>query len=337
VSPGAHRLARARSVRGAHVLDAAGLPPGVERTRRVTLPGRRTFEYVALGGGPETLLVHPGGPGLTYHYLRALLRLASTDLRVVLFHPRGVGHSWAPRRTVDLTVASLATDVERLRRALAIRHLHLLGYSAGGFVALEYAHRYPERLRSLLLCATAGSGDEVQAANRRMVAAAPAPQRRRLRALTRARAFETPEYRKLSEAIAEPFQTRFLRTVPRDWKATRSSPTVYRAMMCRSGDEFAVDGSIASWDGRPYYATITVPTAVIVGKYDFFFPSAARAGRSIRSARMTVLARSSHMAILEQPEQFLRAVRSFLEDVVERGRTPGPSRTGGGIPSAPLR
>ena len=288
----------------------------MERLRRVTLPGQRTFEYVARGDGPDTLVVHPGGPGLTYHYLRGLLRLASADLRVVLFHPRGVGHSWAPRRTGGFTIESLAADVDRLRRALGIRRLHLLGYSAGGFVALEYAHRYPGRLRSLLLCATAGSGDEVEAANRRMVAAASASQRRRLRELTEARAFDSPEYRKLGEKIAEPFQTRFLRTVPRDWKVARTSPVVYRAMMCRSGDEFVVDGTIAGWDGRPYYAAITVPTAVIVGKHDFFLPAAVRAGRSIRSARLTVLPRSSHMVVVEQPRAFLRAVSSFLGGVI---------------------
>lgn len=284
----------------------------MERMRRVVLSRRRPFEYVARGHGPRTLLVHPGGPGLTYHYLRALLRLASANLRVIIFHPRGVGRSWAPRRTADYTVAALAADVEGLRRALRIRELHLLGYSAGGFVALEYAHRFPGHLRSLLLCATAGSADEVRAANRRMVSAATVGQRQRLRTLTRARAFRTPEYRELSEEVAAPFQTRFLHGAPEDWTTTRSSPVVYRAMLCRSGDEFAVDGTVTGWDGRPYYATLTVPTAIIVGKHDFFFPAAVRAGRRIRSAQLCVLPRSSHMAILEQPEEFLRAVRSSL-------------------------
>ena len=282
------------------------------------VPGGRAFEYVAQGDGPATLLVHPGGPGLSYHYLRGLLRLASAHLRVVLFHPRGVGHSWAPRRPSDYTVANLAEDVEAIRRALRIRELHLLGFSAGGFVALEYAHRYERHLTSLLLCATAGSAEEVRAANRRMIAAASPRQRTRLRELTRARAFDAPEYAALCEAITRPFQARFLRSWPqgpKDWTATRASPAVYRAMLCRSGDEFEVDGTLARWDGRRYYSKIEVPAAVVVGRYDFFFEAAVEANERIEPAHLRVLPRSSHLAILEQPREFVGTVREFLGDV----------------------
>jgi len=287
----------------------------VARLRRVHVPGRRSFEYVSQGKGPATLLVHPGGPGLTYPYLRGLLRLASANLRVVLFNPRGVGHSWAPRRTADYTVPNLAEDVEAIRKALHIRELHLLGYSAGGFAALEYAHRYERNLTSLLLCATAGSAEEIRAANRRMIAAASPGQRARLRELVRERAFDTAEYRTLCEAIAAPFQTRFLRTMPADWTATRLSPAVYRAMMCRSGDEFEVDGTIARWDGRRYYSKIEAPTLVVVGRYDFFFEAAVEANERIEPAHLRVLPRSSHMAVLEQPREFIGTIREFLGDV----------------------
>ncbi len=285
------------------------------RLRRVHVPGRRAFEYIAQGKGPATLLVHPGGPGLTYHYLRGLMRLASANLRVILFNPRGVGHSWAPRRTAEHTVANLAEDVEAIRRALKISELHLLGFSAGGFAALEYAHRYERHLTSLLLCATAGSAEEVRAANRRMIAAASPKQRARLRELTRARAFDTPEYRALSEAIGQPFQSRFLRSWPQDWKATHLATPVYRAMMTRTGDEFAVDGTLARWDGRRYYSRIEVPTAVVVGRYDFFFEAAVEANERIEPAHLRVLPRSSHLAILEQPREFVGTIREFLGDV----------------------
>ncbi len=294
----------------------AGVTVGVvARLRRIVAPGRRSFEYLSQGKGPATLLVHPGGPGLTYHYLRALLRLASANLRVVLFHPRGVGHSWAPRRAADYTVANLAEDIELVRRALKIEELHLLGYSAGGFAALEYAHRYERHLTSLLLCATAGSAEEVQAAYRRMVAAASPKQRARLRELTRAAAFQSPEYTSLCEAIVQPFDARFLRSWPQDWKSTRLSSAVYSAMMSRSGNAFEVDGTMAKWDGRRYYSKIEVPTAVVVGRYDFFFEAAVEANERIEPAHLRVLPRSSHLVVLEQPREFLGTIREFLGDV----------------------
>jgi len=283
--------------------------------RTITVPGRRSFEYVAQGRGPATLLVHPGGPGLTYHYLRGLLKLANANLRVILFNPRGVGHSWAPKNRSEYTIGNQAEDVEAIRRAFGIRELHLLGYSAGGFVALEYAHRYESRLTSLLLCATAGSAEEVRASNRLMLASASPRQRSRLREFTRSKAFESAEYHRLTERITQPFQTRFLTSTPADWKATRLFPTVYHAMMSRSGDEFAVDGTIASWDGRKYYSKIETPSVVVVGKYDFFLEASMEMAERIEPAHLRVLPHSSHLEILEQPREFLGTVREFIEDV----------------------
>ena len=285
------------------------------RVRRVTVRGRREFEYVSQGRGPATLLVHPGGPGLTYHYLRPLLRLANAHLRVILFNPRGVGNSWSPRRAVDYTVPNLAEDVEALRAAFDIDELHLLGFSSGGFVALEYAQRHQRHLTSLLLCDTAGSAAEVKQANRLIREHAMPGQRRRLLELERAKKFDSKEYLELTEEITRPFSQRFLDGVPPDLKATKLSRPVYRAMMTKTGDEFAVDGTVARWDGRKYYARIEVPTLVLVGRYDFFLEASREMSDRIVPAHLRVLPRASHLAILEQTREFLNAVREFLVDV----------------------
>lgn len=283
--------------------------------RRVKVRGNRSFEYVSKGSGPATLLVHPGGPGMTYHYLRGLLQLATAHLRVILFNPRGVGKSWAPARPGNYTIAQMAEDVEALRAAFDIEELHLLGYSAGGFVALEYAHRYQAHLTSLLLCATAGSAAEVRQANRLMREHATPGQHRRLIELEKAGRFDSKEYAALAEGIARPFSRRFVEGMPADLKATRLATDVYRAMMTRTGDEFAVDGTIARWDGRRYYSRIEVPTLVLVGRYDFFLEAAREMADRIVPAHLRVLPQSSHLAVLEQPKDFLKTIREFLLDV----------------------
>lgn len=283
--------------------------------RRVKVRGDRSFEYVSKGSGRATLLVHPGGPGLTYHYLRGLLRLATSHLRVILFNPRGVGKSWAPPRPSGYTIANQAEDLEALRAAFDIDELHLLGYSAGGFAALEYAHRHQDRLTSLLLCATAGSAAEVRQANRLMREHATPAQHRRLLELERSARFDSKEYAALTEEIARPFSRRFLEGMPPDLKAAHLSQDVYRAMMTRTGDEFAVDGTMARWDGRRYYSRIEVPTLVLVGRYDFFLEASREMADRIVPAHLRVLPQSSHLAVLEQAPEFLKTVREFLLDV----------------------
>ena len=284
------------------------------RPRRVTVSGNRSFEYVSQGTGPATLLVHPGLGG-TYHYLRGLLQLASVNLRVILFNPRGVGRSWAPKRPSDYTLVNEAEDVEAIRRAFKISELHLLGYEAGGFTALEYAHRYERRLTSLLLCGTAGSAEEIRAANRLMVACASPGQRTRIRELTKEKAFDSPEYKLLAEKIREPFYTRFLKEVPPDLKATKISDPVLRAMMSPDGDMYAVDGTLKNWDGRKYYSKIELPTVVVAGRYDYFLGASVDMAERIEPAHLRILAQSSHLAILEQPREFLAIIKEFLGDV----------------------
>ncbi len=285
------------------------------RVRRVHVPGNRSFEYVSQGRGPATLLVHPGGPGYTYHYLRQLLHLANAHLRVVLFNPRGVGASWRPKRRSGYTIQNQAEDLEAIRKALGITELHLLGYSAGGWAALEYAHRYQKRLTSLLLCATCGSAEEVHQANRLMLSAATPRQKKRLKELEALRAFDSPEYRALTEEIGRPFQARFMKGSNKDLRVSKLSTEVYRTMMTKTGNEFVVDGTVARWDGRRYYSKIEVPTVVVVGRYDsLMVPSREMADR-IEPAHLRVLPASSHLVVLEQPREFLNTLREFLVDV----------------------
>jgi proline-specific peptidase len=226
-----------------------------------------------------------------------------------------VGRSWKPKRTSAYTIANQAEDIEAIRRALDIKELHLLGFSAGGFAALEYAHRYEQHLVSLVLCGTAGSAEEVRQSSRMMRSRATEAQRRRLREFERSRQFDSVEYRELCEAVEQPFQTRFLSDKPKDLKATKFFQPVYRAMMTRTGDESKLDGTMARWDGRRYYAHIEVPTLVLVGRYDFLFEPCREMADRIVPAHLRVLPQASHMAMLEQPREFLGAIREFLLDV----------------------
>jgi proline-specific peptidase len=234
---------------------------------------------------------------------------------VVLFNSRGVGRSWRPKRSSAYTVQNQAEDVEAIRAALDIDELHLLGFSAGGWAALEYAHRYHRRLTSLSLCATVGSIEELRQAQRRMRSLAPKKVRERLKELEAEKKFDSPEYEVLNQRVEQPFGSRFLSSSPKDWKATKFNKEVYRAMMSRTGNESKIDGTLARWDGRKYFSQIEVPTLVLVGRYDYCLEGSREMSDRIVPAHLRVLPRSSHLAIFEQTREFLSAVREFLLDV----------------------
>lgn len=54
----------------------------------------------------------------------------------------------------DYTFENLANALSELISQLQVDSVHLVGQSIGGMVAQEFAHRYPEQLKSLVLIAT---------------------------------------------------------------------------------------------------------------------------------------------------------------------------------------
>ncbi len=72
--------------------------------------------------------------------------------RVVVFDNRGVGRTAVPR--AGYSISNFARDTAGLIDHLGLGRAHLLGYSMGGRIAQDVAVHYPDRLRSLLLCAT---------------------------------------------------------------------------------------------------------------------------------------------------------------------------------------
>lgn len=75
---------------------------------------------------------------------------------VVCLDNRGVGQSICPLETSSYSVPIMANDVDDVVRTLELTSFHLLGYSLGGCIALQYAHQHSQKLKSLFLLSTTG-------------------------------------------------------------------------------------------------------------------------------------------------------------------------------------
>jgi pimeloyl-ACP methyl ester carboxylesterase len=126
--------------------------------RELSVAARSAELYVRVvgtGDSRQTLMLIHGGPGFSHQYLRELEQLASKELTVVSYDQRGCGQSTsAGQRLGDFDLAGYSHDLEAVRRAVTERPIHLLGHSWGGVVAMHYATRYPQHVRSLILIAS---------------------------------------------------------------------------------------------------------------------------------------------------------------------------------------
>lgn len=133
----------------------------VARARLAAFP-RRTFEtsmgvveYADVGAGTPVLLSHgilggcDVGPGMAQTYL-------GDSFRVVAPSRFGYLGSSLP---ADASAARQADAFAELLTALSIERAVVLGFSAGGPSALQFALRHPERTKALVLVSSALPGD----------------------------------------------------------------------------------------------------------------------------------------------------------------------------------
>jgi proline-specific peptidase len=139
----------------------------------VPFRGSRTWYRVvgdlAQQGGPALypLLVLHGGPGESHDYLHPLEELADTGRPIVFYDQLGGGNSDQPNDPSLWSVELFLEELATVRQELSLGHIHLLGYSWGGMLAMEYALIQPEGLASLILDSSPASTSQwIAEANR---------------------------------------------------------------------------------------------------------------------------------------------------------------------------
>ncbi|MCX4635413.1 alpha/beta hydrolase [Streptomyces sp. RPA4-5] len=105
--------------------------------------------YHVVGEG-EPLLCLPGGPMRASAYLGDLGGL-SERRRLIKLDLRGTGDSALPADPATYRCDRQVADVEALRVHLGLDRVDLLAHSAAGDLALLYAARHPQRVRTLTL------------------------------------------------------------------------------------------------------------------------------------------------------------------------------------------
>lgn len=243
------------------------------------------------GTGPPLVLVT--GIGANLDMWEPFLDVAR-DREVVAFDPPGAGGSQRPAR--PLRMGGLARIVASLLDDLRLGAVDVLGYSFGGGLAQELARRMPQRVRRLILCATApGVGGVPPWPYPAMLLASPARYYH-----PRAFRFEVPRIaggrtRRQPELLERQASAR-LRHPP--------DPLGYAFQL------YAVCG----WSSLPWLHRIVQPTLILAGDEDPIVPLANSRLMASRmpTARLRVVHGGGHLFLLDQPETVADDIREFL-------------------------
>ena len=122
-----------------------------------TMSVRGVSLFVKVVGHGHPLVLMHGGPGLDHTSLLPLQPLAD-QFTLIFYDHRCNGRSEG--EVSSMTFENLTADADALRQALGFDRWAVLGHSFCGYVALEYALRYPQTLSHLILMDTGGDADK---------------------------------------------------------------------------------------------------------------------------------------------------------------------------------
>jgi pimeloyl-ACP methyl ester carboxylesterase len=165
------------------------------------------------------------------------------------------------------------------------------GYSLGGYVAMDYASRRPERTRGLLL---AGCTLDVESWKRWPYEASA----------------------RLSELMPEPWLERFLHvtlrlTLPKTWADIVGAIPFNRDVISHS---FLLARENARFSEKLVY--YRRPVLFVNGEYDLIFRMDERRFLArVQQSRLRIIRRTDHTAPIRRPEEFTAIVREFADRV----------------------
>lgn len=282
----------------------------------ISVEGGKVWYKITGAGHPGTpLLVLHGGPGATHDYLLPLDELA--DQRPVIFYDQlGGGNSDRPENSALWTLPRFVAELAAVRDALNLSMLHILGQSWGTMLAVEYAASpTAPGVKSLILSAPYLDSRRWERDARRNISELPAEMQVAIEKAEANGNYSTPEY----QAATAEYYARHLCRInpwPEEMNLTFSKMglPVYQQMWGPS--EFTVTGTLRNQDSTPLLGRLTLPILFTAGHHDEATPEAAEHFLNLtKNGRLAVFENASHQHHLEQREEYLRTVRSFLAEV----------------------
>jgi proline iminopeptidase len=269
--------------------------------------------YRSFGAGDNVLLCLHGGPGVPHYYLLPLAKLASNNFRVVFYDQLGVGGSEKPEDSSLFNIERGAEEVEGVRKALGLGKIFLLGSSYGGALALQYALKYQQHIKKLIIASGLASVSETVAEMTRLKTLLPKEVQEVMKKYEQKYAFLHPEYLKAVELYYHNFLCRLPEWPEQVVRALNElSVPVYFTQ--NGPNEFTIIGTWKGWDITERLPEIKVPTLVTVGKYDEVTPKIAEAiHHGIGGSLLKVFENSAHLTMWDEEEKYLKTVREFIE------------------------
>jgi proline iminopeptidase len=266
----------------------------------------------------KVLLLH-GGPAMTHEYMECFESFFPKEgIEFYEYDQLGSYYSDQPKDSSLWTTERFVEEVEQVRQALGLdkNNFFLLGNSWGGILAMEYALKYQDNLKGLIICNMMASCPEYGRYASDVLSRQMDPKvLDTIRQLEEKKDFQNPKY---MELLIPHFYNQHLCRLP-EWpdpvnrSFKHANNEIY--VLMQGPSEFGIGGRLASWDIKTRLPEIKVPTLTVGARHDTMDPEHMKwMSTQVQNGHYLYCPDGSHLAMWDDQQVFMNGVISFIRE-----------------------
>ncbi len=304
--------------------DEKGVRSGGIRMIPIETPkGKFNVWTKQLGNNPSirVLLLH-GGPAATHEYFECFESFFPAEgIEFIYYDQLGSAYADQPSDTSLWNVERFVEEVEQVRKALGLNrnNFYLLGHSWGGILATEYALKYQDNLKALIISNMMSSCPDYDRYAENVLSKQMDPKvLAEIKTLEAKGDFQNPRYMDL---LTEHFYTKHICRIPAaEWPdpVNRGFKHINQQIyvMMQGPSEFGISGKLENWDRKADLPKITVPTLVIGSEFDTMDPEHMKwMSTQVKYGSYLFCPNGSHMSMWDDQKTYMEGVIKFVKEI----------------------
>jgi len=273
-----------------------------------------------IGNNPKVkILLLNGGPGGTHEYFQCFENfLPQEAIEFIYYDQLGCGNSDNPDDTAYWDLNRFVEEVEQVRTALNIgkNNFYLLGHSWGGILAMQYALKYQDNLKGLIVSNMMSSCPEYDKYAENVLAKQFDPVvLDSVMSMEKRGDLDNPNYMGL--LVPNFYEKHILRLPAAEWPDpvnrafAKLNKSLYVTMQGPS--EFGISGRLENWDVSKQLSAISVPTLVIGAQHDTMDPEHMKwMSTQFKNGTYLYCEKGSHMAMYDDQETYFKGLINYI-------------------------